>query len=154
MFRENCFWQCIRMRNRHFWCRVRPETSVTFILLSTGIVLVLFYIYPIVPYAPAFLHCFLLLVTVVKGIDQKRNIYFCLLVLEFFLRYSISYPIRLYAPVFCLHSSCHNDESPLLARKDAKRTMLSNFLLSNGASSSLPASFSNAPLTNMIFHTH
>ena len=38
----------------------------------TGIFLVLFYIYPIVPYAPAFLHSFLLLVTVVKGIGLKR----------------------------------------------------------------------------------
>ena len=50
-----------------------PETSYAFILLGTGICLVLFYIYPIVPYASAFLHSFLLLVTVVKGIGLKRN---------------------------------------------------------------------------------
>ena len=47
--------------NRHFWWRVRPETSVTFILRGTGIVLVLFYIYPIVPYALALCAMFLLL---------------------------------------------------------------------------------------------
>ena len=34
----------------------RPETSYMFILLSTGICLVLFYIYPIVPYAPEISH--------------------------------------------------------------------------------------------------
>ena len=44
-----------------------PETSYIFLLLGTGIVLVVFYIYPIVPHAPAFVHSFLLLVTVVKG---------------------------------------------------------------------------------------
>ena len=41
----------------------RPETSVLFLLRGTGIFLVLFY--PIVPYASAFLHSFLLLVTIV-----------------------------------------------------------------------------------------
>ena len=38
---------------------IRPETSVTFILRGTGIVLVLFYIYSIVPYASAFFAQFL-----------------------------------------------------------------------------------------------
>ena len=48
----------------------------------------LFYIYPIVPYAPAFLHSFLFPVTVVKGIGPKRHIYFYSLVLDVFLCYS------------------------------------------------------------------
>ena len=43
-----------------FSWRVRPETSVTFILCGTGIFLVLFYIYPIVPYASALCAQFLL----------------------------------------------------------------------------------------------
>ena len=68
------------------------ETSLIFLLRGTGIVLVLFYIYPIVPYAPAFLHSFLLLVTVVKGIGLKRHLYFYSLVLEIFSYYSV--PIR------------------------------------------------------------
>ena len=42
-----------------------------------------FYIYPIVPYAPAFLHSFLLLVTVLKGIGLKHHLYFYSVVLEF-----------------------------------------------------------------------
>ena len=53
--------------------------------------------YPIVPYPQAFLHSFLLLVAVVKGIGPKGHIYFYSLVLEFFLCYSISirqYPTR------------------------------------------------------------
>ena len=83
--------------------RYRPETSFIFILRGTGIVLVLFYIYQIVPYAPAFLHSFLLLVTVVKSIGLKRHLYFYSLVLELFLSYSTSYPIVPYAPLF-LHS--------------------------------------------------
>ena len=62
----------------------------------------LFYIYPIVPHAPAFLHSFLFSVTVAKDKDQKRNTHFYSVVLEFFLCYSISIP---YAPAF-LHSSC------------------------------------------------
>ena len=44
------------------YCRTyRPETSVIFLLLGTWILFVLFYIYPIVPYAPEFLHisCYL-----------------------------------------------------------------------------------------------
>ena len=45
--------------------------SFIFLLLGTEIALVLFYIYPIVPYAPASLHSFVLLVAVVKGIDVK-----------------------------------------------------------------------------------
>ena len=52
-----------------------PETSYIFLLLRTGICLVLFYINPIVPHAPAFLHSFLLLVTVIKGIGLKRHLY-------------------------------------------------------------------------------
>ena len=71
------------------WWRVRPETSFIFLLPGTGIFLVLFYIYPIVPYAPGFLQSFLLLVTVVKGIGSKHPLYFYSLVLEFFLCYSI-----------------------------------------------------------------
>ena len=44
-----------------------------------------YYIYPnpIVPYAPAFLHSFLLLVTVVQGIGPKQHTYFYSVVLEF-----------------------------------------------------------------------
>ena len=53
----------------------RPETSYICLPRGTGIVLVLFYIYPIVPYTPAFLHNFLLLETVVKGIDLKLHTY-------------------------------------------------------------------------------
>ena len=65
--------------------------SYIFPLLGTEIVLVLFYIYPIVPHAPAFisLHSFLLLVTVVKIICPKRHWYFYTLVLAFSLPYSI-----------------------------------------------------------------
>ena len=48
---------------------------VTFILHGKEIFLVLFYIYPIVPYASAFLNSFLLLMVVVNGIDPKRHIY-------------------------------------------------------------------------------
>ena len=39
-----------------FRWRVRRETSVMFLLCGTGIFLVWFYIYPIVPYAPAFFY--------------------------------------------------------------------------------------------------
>ena len=46
-----------------------PKTSCIFPLLGTGISLVLFYIYPILPHAPVSSHSFLLLVTVVKGKD-------------------------------------------------------------------------------------
>ena len=56
----------------------------------------LFCIYPIL--CTSIFTCFLLLVTVVKGIGLKRQSYFCSLVLEFFLSYSISYPIVPYAP--------------------------------------------------------
>ena len=70
--------------------RKGPETSNIFLLHGTGIVLVLFYIYPIVSYASAFLHSFILLVTVVKGKDPKRHTYFYSLVLELFSCYSIS----------------------------------------------------------------
>ena len=59
-----------------------------FLLLGTEIFIVFFYIYLIVPYVPAFLHSFLLLVTVVKG--QKPHTYFYSVVLEFFLCPSIS----------------------------------------------------------------
>ena len=78
--------------------------SYIFLLRGTGIVLVLFYIYLIVPYTPAFLHSFLLLVTVVKGIGPKHQTYFYSLVLELFFCYSISYPIVPHAPAF-LYSS-------------------------------------------------
>ena len=58
---------------------------VTFLLLLTGILLVLFSIYPIVPtlYAPAFLHSVLFLVTVVNGTCLKRHLYLYSVVLEF-----------------------------------------------------------------------
>ena len=54
--------------NRHFDKGQRPKTSVIFLLLGTGVVLVLFYIYPIVPYARAFLHssCYLYLMIVIQ----------------------------------------------------------------------------------------
>ena len=60
-----------------------PEVPYIFLLRGTGICLVLFYIYPIVPHSPAFLHSFLLLVTVVKSICLKRHLYFYSVVLEF-----------------------------------------------------------------------
>ena len=50
-----------------------------FLLVGTGICLVLFYIYRVVPYAPAFSHSFLLLVTVAKGIGLKHHPIFLLL---------------------------------------------------------------------------
>ena len=68
----------------------RPEASVIFLPLGTGIVLVLFYIYSIIPDASAFLHGSQLLVTVAKGVDPKRHLYFYPLVLELFLSCSIS----------------------------------------------------------------
>ena len=91
-----------------FWWRVRPETSFIFILLlGTGICLVLFYIYPIPPYAPAFLHIFLLLVTVVKGKDPKRHLYLYSVVLEFSSAF--------------LHSSCYTwNEALIVARLSDK----------------------------------
>ena len=64
---------CYKVDLRSFEWRVGPETSVILLLLSTRILLVLFYIYPIVPYASTFLHSCLLLVTVVKGKDLKRR---------------------------------------------------------------------------------
>ena len=84
-----------------------PQTSYIFPLRGTGNVLVLFYIYyPIVPYAPAFLHSFLLLESVVQGKDPKRHSYFYSLVLELFLCYSTS--IRQYPThQHFLHSSCY-----------------------------------------------
>ena len=39
-FKKHCFWQSLA---NDFWSRVRPETSVTFILRGTGIFLVLFF---------------------------------------------------------------------------------------------------------------
>ena len=68
------------MLTHHWACALRPglpalilqfRTSFIFLFVGTGIVLTLFYIYPTVPHAPAFLHSFLLLATVVKGIDPK-----------------------------------------------------------------------------------
>ena len=50
----------------HFWWRVRPKTSVTLILRGAGVCLVLFYIYPIVPYALALCAQFLLFEDVCK----------------------------------------------------------------------------------------
>ena len=62
----------------------------------------LFYIYPIVPYAPAVLHSFLLLVTVVKGIGPKSYTFLLrgtrILLVSFYI-----YPIVPYAPAV-LHS--------------------------------------------------
>ena len=68
----------------------RPETSYIFLLCGTGIFLVLFYIYPIVPRAPACFHSFLFAMTVARGIGPKRHLHFYSLVLEFILCYSIS----------------------------------------------------------------
>ena len=65
-----------------------------------------FCIYPIVPYAPAFLHSFLLLVTVVKGIGPKTSVIFLLLGTGIVLVFFYIYPIVPHAPVF-LHSSCN-----------------------------------------------
>ena len=51
----------------------RPETSVIFLLCGTGIVLVLFYIYPIVPHAPAFYRVFVnLTLSLPKRENRKR----------------------------------------------------------------------------------
>ena len=61
--------------------RYRPETSIIFILLGTGIALVLFYIYPIVPHSSAFLHSLPLPITsdCCKRYRQKQNCQsFCL----------------------------------------------------------------------------
>ena len=63
----------------------KPETWFIFLLVGTGIFLVLFYIYPTVPHAPAFLYSFLFPVTVEKGIGPKGYSYVYSLVLEFFL---------------------------------------------------------------------
>ena len=86
----------------------RLETSYIFLLLGTGIFLVLFYIYAIVPYAPAFLHSFLLLVTIVKGISPKHHLYLYYLVLAYFLCYSIpnrQYPTHQhFSTVFALQA--------------------------------------------------
>ena len=60
------------IQNNHHH-QVMPETSFIFLLLGNGIVFALFYIYLIVPHAPAFLHSFLLLVTVVKSIGLKHR---------------------------------------------------------------------------------
>ena len=68
----------------------RTETTFIFLLLGTRMFLVFFDIYPIVPYATNFLHSFLLLATVVKGIYLKHHLYFYSLVLECFLCYSVS----------------------------------------------------------------
>ena len=46
---------------------------MVFLLVGAGIFLVLFYIYPIVPYAPAFLENILLIMTVVKGVGPKLH---------------------------------------------------------------------------------
>ena len=70
----------------------------------------LFYIYPIVPYTPAFLHSFLLLVTVAKYKDPKRHTYFYTVVLECSCVLRI-YPIVPYAPAslrrFLITSDCY-----------------------------------------------
>ena len=68
-----------------------PHKSYIFLLIGTGIVLVLSYIYPIVPYVPAFLDRFILIVTVAKSMGLEGHLYFYSLVLELFLGYSISY---------------------------------------------------------------
>ena len=66
-------------------------------------------IHPIVPYAPVFLHRFLLPVTVVKGKDSKRHLYVHSLVLECFLCYSYLSDSTLYAPAF-VRSSCYTSK--------------------------------------------
>ena len=82
----------------------RPETSVIFLLCGTGIFLVLFYIYPIAPYAPAFLHRFPLLVTVVQGKDPKRHLNFYSVILDFSTMFWSIDGMVPYAQAF-LHSS-------------------------------------------------
>ena len=66
---SNNTWKITVRRSRNIYKYIK---SYIFLLCGTWIALVLFYIYPIVPYASAFLHSFLLLVTGVKGIGPKR----------------------------------------------------------------------------------
>ena len=65
--------------------------SFIFLLLDTGIFLVLFYIVSDSTIRTNILHSFLLLVTVVKSTGLKCHLYFYSLVPEFFLCYSITY---------------------------------------------------------------
>ena len=79
------------LRRKGYIVQFRVEIyTFVFLLLGTGIFPVFFYIYPIVPQAPEFLHSFLFPVTVVKGIGPKHHTYFYSLVLEFCLCFSIS----------------------------------------------------------------
>ena len=67
----------------------RPETPISILISWYRYFSCVILIYPIVPHAPAFLHSFLLLVTVVvKGIGPKRQSYFYYVVLKLFLSYS------------------------------------------------------------------
>ena len=79
----------------------------------------LFYIYPIVPYASAFLHSFLLLVTVVKGIYTLASFIFLLRGTGIFLVLFYIYPIvaTLRISIFCtVHvSNCTTHYSHLVS---------------------------------------
>ena len=88
-----------------FWWRFRPETSVIFLLCGTGywnfsrvILYLVGYYHSIVPNAPQFVHSFLLLMTFVKGISQKRQSYS--VVLELSLCYSYLSDSPLHTSIF------------------------------------------------------
>ena len=51
----------------------RPETSYIFLLRGTRICPALFYIYPIVPHAPAFLHSFNILKLLLGSLGSLKQ---------------------------------------------------------------------------------
>ena len=74
---DNAAGKVVNPNNSTFW-NCRPETWYIFLLVGTGILLRYSIFYLIVHDAPAFLHSFLLPVTVVKALGQKHHINFLL----------------------------------------------------------------------------
>ena len=79
----------------------RPETSYIFLLCGIGIFLVLFYIYPIVPRAPAFLHSFPVINECCKGFRPGISYIFLFPGARIFLVLFYIYPIVPHASAFC-----------------------------------------------------
>ena len=117
-----------------------PESSYTFILLGTGVFLCYSISYPIVIHVPAFVHSFLLIVTVVKGIGPKLHTYLSFLVLEFSCVILIHYKYGAFEQFAfeilpCIEKPCDQklSQAPSMLSKTRLHSMRQ--LLQNGSSS-------------------
>ena len=103
----------------HFSWRARPETSVRFILRGTGIFFVLFYIYPIVPYASALCAQLLCIVKLYNNslIDFHGtfNEEFCLFLLAMYILFYLCV-MGCYATVSVPYNGLIADQTPSAQR--------------------------------------